>query len=117
MKSAKARNIGIKVKAPEAQCNDPKCPFHGTLPVRGKTLEGKVVSAKAQKTIVIEREYLHLLPKYERHERRHSRTIAYNPDCIRAKEGDVVTIAECRPLSKTKAFVVIEVKKENENKK
>jgi small subunit ribosomal protein S17 len=36
---------------------------------------------------------------------------AHNPPCINAKEGDVVKIAECRPLSKTKKFVVIEVAK------
>ena len=107
----KARNIGIKVKSPEKECQDKKCPFHGSLPIRGKTIEGRVVSSKAQKTVIIEREYLHYLPKYERYERRHSRTSAYNPECINAKEGDVVTLAECRPLSKTKSFVVIEVKK------
>jgi len=52
--------------------------------------------------------YLHFIQKFERYERRHSRINAYNPSCISAKEGDVVKIAECRPLSKTKAFVVIE---------
>lgn len=107
----KARDIGIKVKPPEKECRDEKCPYHGSLPLRGKILEGKVVSARAQKTVIVEREYLHYLPKYERYERRHSRIAAYNPECISAREGDVVTIAECRPLSKTKSFVVIEVKK------
>lgn len=107
----KARDIGIKVKPPSKECQDKKCPFHGTLPVRGKTLEGKVVSARALKTVIVKREYLHYLPKYERYERRHSRTAAYNPECINAKEGDTVTIAECRQLSKIKSFVVVEVKK------
>ena len=37
--------------------------------------------------------------------------IVYNPQCVDAKKGDIVKIAECRPLSKTKAFVVIEVMK------
>lgn len=107
----KARKIGIDVKPPQKECQDPKCPFHGRLPVRGKILEGKVVSAKALKTVIVRREYLHFIPKYERYERRHSRTAAYNPECINAKEGDTVTIAECRPLSKIKSFVVVEVKK------
>jgi len=107
----KARNIGINVKPPERECNDPKCAWHGSLPVRGKILEGKVVSSKAQKTVIVEREYMHYLPKYERYERRHSRIAAYNPGCIGAKEGDTVTIAECRPLSKTKSFVVVEVRR------
>ena len=107
-KKQKARDIGIDVKAPSKECEDVNCPFHGKLPVRGKILEGTVVSSKAQRTAVIERNYIHFLPKFERYERRHSRIAAYNPDCISAKEGDTVKIAECRPLSKTKAFVVIE---------
>jgi small subunit ribosomal protein S17 len=107
----KARNIGIQVKAPGKECADDKCPFHGTLSVRGNVVSGKVVSTRAQKTAIIEKQYQHYLPKFERFERRHSRIVAYNPECIAAKEGDVVTIAECRPLSKTKAFVVVEVSK------
>jgi len=102
------RDIGYDAKPPEKECNDPKCPWHGTLPVRGKILVGKVVSAKAHKTVIVERHYLHYLPKYERYERRHSRIPAHKPDCIDVKVGDKVKIAECRPLSKTKHFVVIE---------
>lgn len=108
MKKKKVRDIGIVVKQPEKVCEDPKCPFHGTLPVRGKVIEGVVVSSKAQKTAIVEQHYLHLIPKYERYERRHSRIAAYNPECIAAKEGDKVKIAECRPLSKIKHFVVVE---------
>jgi small subunit ribosomal protein S17 len=104
-----ARNIGIDVKPPQKACEDSHCPFHGTLPVRGNILQGKVVSTRAQKTAVIERHHQHYLRKYERFERRHSRIVAYNPECIHAKEGNVVTIAECRPLSKTKSFVVVGV--------
>ena len=33
----------------------------------------------------------------------------HNPDCIDAKEGNLVKIMECRPLSKTKNFVIVEV--------
>lgn len=109
MKKQKARNIGIGVKPPEKKCEDVKCPFHGTLSIRGKILEGLVVSTKAQKTAIVERNYLHYIPKYERYERRHSRIAVYNPECISAKEGDKVRIAECRPLSKTKSFVIVEV--------
>lgn len=107
----KARDIGIKANAPERSCEDQKCPWHGRIPVRGQVIEGKVVSAKAQRTAIVEREYFQLIPKYERYERRHSRIAAYKPDCIDVKVGDRVRIAECRPLSKTKSFVVIEVLK------
>ncbi|MEK6909684.1 MAG: 30S ribosomal protein S17 [Candidatus Aenigmatarchaeota archaeon] len=104
----KARNIGVDAIQPKNECSDDKCAWHGTLSVRGNILQGKVVSTKARKTAIIKREFLHYLPKYERYERRHSKITAYNPECIAAKEGDVVTIAECRPLSKTKHFVVVE---------
>ncbi len=102
------RNIGIDVSKPEKECEDVDCPFHGTLPVRGQILEGEVVSDKAPKTVVVQRNYLKKIPKYERYEKRRSKIHAHNPPCINAKVGDVVKIAECRPLSKTKSFVVIE---------
>jgi small subunit ribosomal protein S17 len=102
------RDIGINVRKPEEECDDVNCPFHGTLPVRGQILEGTVVSDKAPKTVVVLRSYLKKIPKYERYEKRRSKIHAHNPPCINAKVGDVVKIAECRPLSKTKSFVVIE---------
>ncbi|MCX6820795.1 MAG: 30S ribosomal protein S17 [Candidatus Aenigmarchaeota archaeon] len=105
------KNIGLRVKPPTAVCEDKNCPFHGTLGVRGQVVEGKVVSTKAQRTAIIERQYPHYVSKFERYERRHSRIAAYKPDCIDAHEGNVVRIAECRPLSKTKSFVVVEVVK------
>jgi len=111
IKKKGARDIGIDVKPPKKECEDPKCPYHGSLPVRGKIIEGVVVSDRAQKTAVVEKGYFHYIPKYERYERRHSRIVAYNPECIDAKQGDRVKIAECRPLSKTKHFVVVEVLK------
>lgn len=104
----KARNIGIDANPPKNECSDPKCCWHGQMPVRGNIVKGKVVAAKSQKTAIILREFLHFLSKYERYERRKSKITAYNPACIDAKEGDTVTIAECRPLSKTKSFIIIE---------
>jgi small subunit ribosomal protein S17 len=110
----KAKNIGVEVVPPKDACSDENCPFHGTLGVRGKILEGTVVSVKAQRTIVVEKEYLHFMPKYERYMRKHTRISAHKPDCIHVKSGDKVRIAECRPLSKTKHFVVIEVTESGE---
>ncbi len=103
------RDIGLDVQPPEKECDDPKCPFHGMLPVRGQVLRGIVVSSKMEKTAVVLRTYEHKVPKYERYEKRRSKIHAHNPPCINAKEGDKVTIAECRPLSKTKSHVIIEV--------
>jgi len=105
------RDIGLDVPPPDSECNDPNCPFHGVLSVRGSVINGVVLSSKMQKTIVVERTFEKKVPKYERFEKRRSRIHAHNPPCISAKEGDRVSIAECRPLSKTKSFVVVEVRK------
>jgi small subunit ribosomal protein S17 len=106
-----ARDIGIEVQAPTRDCADLKCPYHGDLRVRGQILHGRVVSARMQNTVVVQREFLRYLPKFERYEKRRSKHAAHNPPCISAQAGDEVTIMECRPLSKTKHFVVIEAKK------
>jgi small subunit ribosomal protein S17 len=102
------RNIGVPVATPKKECADLRCPFHGTLPVRGRVLEGVVMSDHMKGTIVLRRDYYHYVPKYLRYERRHSRLAAHNPPCIDVKIGDKVKIMECRPLSKSVSFVVIE---------
>jgi small subunit ribosomal protein S17 len=104
-----AKNTGLNVKVPEKECNDVNCPFHGTLPVRGQVITGKVVSDKMQGSVVVMRDYLHYVKKYKRYEKRSSKFHAHHPPCIGVKVGDMVKIAECRPISKTKTFVVVEV--------
>ena len=84
-------------------------PWHGNLSLRGRHFTGEVLSAKAPKTAIVGWEFVHFIPKYERYERRHSRLSAFNPLCIAAKKGDIVRVAECRPISKTKSFAVIEI--------
>ena len=98
----------VSLKKPKKTCNDKNCPFHGQLSIRGRILDGVVVSAKMDKTVIVRRDYLYYVPKFKRYERRHSHIPAHNPPCINAKEGDKVRIAECRPISKTVSFVVIE---------
>ncbi len=90
--------IGLNVKEPENTCDDPNCPFHGNLSVRG------------ERTITVERSFYKFIRKYERYEKRRSRINVHKPDCIDVEVGDSVKIAECRPLSKTKHFVLVEVK-------
>lgn len=102
------RDIGVNVIPPKGQCSDSDCPFHGTLPVRGQIIEGIVVSDKMKKTVVVKKDYRRYIPKYERYELRTGRYKAHNPPCIGAKVGAKVKIMECRALSKTKSFVVIE---------
>jgi small subunit ribosomal protein S17 len=100
--------IGLNVTEPEEACSDPNCPFHGTLGVRGQTLEGLVASTDMDKTVVVEREYDVKVPKYDRYMKRRSRVPAHHPPCLELEVGDTVRIAETRPLSKTKSHVVIE---------
>ena len=101
-------NIGLNVKTPKKPCDDRNCPFHGHLSVRRKFLDGKVVSAKMTKTVTVERDFLEYVKKYTRYEKRRSRIMAHSPPCLELHEGDKVRIAECRPISKEVAFVVVE---------
>lgn len=100
--------MSLTFRRPKKTCKDINCPFHGELPVRGRVLEGVVVSAKMDKTVIVERDYLSYISKFMRYERRRSRIPSHNPPCIDAKEGDRVIIAESRPVSKTASFVVVE---------
>ncbi len=102
------RDIGLDVPVPAQTCDDEDCPFHGKLPVRGRMIDGVVVSAKMTNTVIVEKEYLRKVDKYERYEKRTSRYAAHCSPCIGAKVGDRVKIGECRPLSKTVSFVVIQ---------
>jgi len=107
----KTKDIGIDVPPPSSTCDDVNCPFHGELPVRGYIITGRIVSDKMNKTVVVKREYMKLIPKYERYEKRTNKYSAHNPPCINATIDDEVTIAECRPLSKTVSFVVVSKKR------
>ncbi|MDP2227898.1 MAG: 30S ribosomal protein S17 [Moraxellaceae bacterium] len=73
-----------------------------------RTLTGKVVSNKMDKsiTVLIERRVKH--PVYGKYITRSTKLHAHDEQNV-CKEGDVVTIAECRPISKTKAWAVVSV--------
>ncbi len=101
--------MGLNIEEPTTTCNDKNCPFHGHLSVRGRLFDAEVVSDKMRKSVVVKREHTKFVKKYERYEKRTSRLTAHNPPCIDAKVGDKVKIVECRPLSKTKSFVVVGV--------
>ncbi|MCI0497281.1 MAG: 30S ribosomal protein S17 [Thermoplasmata archaeon] len=110
VRKQKARDLGVDVPEPERGCKDPNCPFHGTLSVRGQMIEGTVRSTGMDRSVVVEREYMHYLPKYERYEKRRSRYSAHAPECLGISAGRQVTIMECRPLSKTVSYVVVAVR-------
>lgn len=106
-----ARNIGIPgVSAPKEECEDFNCPFHGTLRIRGRILKGIVAKKRMKNSVTIRRDYVQFIKKYQRYERRNSIIAAHLPPCLfnQVNEGDNVKIGECRPISKTKAFCVIQ---------
>lgn len=74
----------------------------------GRTLSGRVTSNKMDKTVtvLIERRVQH--PLYKKYVRRSTKVHAHdqNNEC---REGDVVTISQCRPMSKTKSWRVVGV--------
>ncbi|MBI2137699.1 30S ribosomal protein S17 [Candidatus Woesearchaeota archaeon] len=88
-------------------CEDVRCPFHGRLRVQAVTVEGVVVSARMRRSVTVSSEFRVKLKKYERFAKGYTSLKAHNPDCIGAREGDLVTVAACRPLSKSKHYVVI----------
>jgi len=97
-----------KREAKSSSCDDENCPFHGSLATRGNTITGRVVSDKMHKTVVVQIDFLEQFPKYKRFGKKRSKIHAHNPSCIGAARGNIVRIAECKPLSKTVSFVVIE---------
>jgi small subunit ribosomal protein S17 len=73
-----------------------------------RTVEGRVVSNKMQKTVtvLVERSVKHGL--YGKYIKRSTKLHAHDEEG-KCKEGDVVRVSECRPLSKTKNWRVVEI--------
>lgn len=76
--------------------------------VTGRTIVGKVVSDKMEKTIVVEIERKIKHPLYGKYIRRSSKVKAHD-DANTSKIGDLVLIANSRPLSKTKHWTLVKV--------
>ncbi|EAA13929.3 40S ribosomal protein S11 [Anopheles arabiensis] len=115
-------SIGLGFKTPKEAITgtyiDKKCPFTGHISIRGRILTGVVRKMKMHRTIVIRRDYLHFIRKYDRFEKRHRNMSVHLSPCFRDVEaGDIVTVGECRPLSKTVRFNVLKVSKMAGSKK
>ena len=80
---------------------------NNSVSLRGRTFKGVVIADAMQKTVTVEWERRKHVPKYERYEKKRTRIKAHNPENINAKKGDLVEIQECRPMSKTKSFVIV----------
>ncbi|CAO2613189.1 40S ribosomal protein S11 [Lemmus lemmus] len=93
------KNIGLGFKMPkeaiEGTYIDKKCPF-------SRILSGVVTKMKMQRTTVIPRDYLHYIRKYNHFEKRHKNMSVHLSPCFRDVQiSDIVTVGECKPLSKT----------------
>lgn len=108
-KKTKTHTIGVDVKAPKSTCEDIKCPFHGKVRVRGRTIFGTVIAQDVHKSATIEIPRSKFIKKYDRYEKKKARMRVHNPPCLNAKVGEKVRTMECKPLSKSKKFVIIEV--------
>jgi small subunit ribosomal protein S17 len=73
-----------------------------------RTLTGRVVSDKMHKTIAVEIERLVKHPTYGKYIRRTTKLLAHDENGT-SKEGDVVTITPCRPVSRHKSWRLLEI--------
>ena len=77
-------------------------------PRGARTLTGRVVSHKMQKTIAVEIERLVRHPTYGKYIRRTTKLLAHDENGA-SREGDLVIITPCRPLSRRKSWRLLEV--------
>ena len=71
-----------------------------------RVLEGKVVSDKMDKTVtvLVERQFMH--PKYKKYIKRSAKYAAHDENNS-VKEGEIIQIIECAPISKRKSWTVV----------
>ena len=96
------RNVGLGFKTPkeaiEGHYIDKKCPFTGNVSIRGRILKALVISTKMQRTIIVRRDYLHYVAKYNRYEKKHRNIPVHVSPAFAIKEGDIVIIGQTRYL-------------------
>ncbi|CAH8530114.1 unnamed protein product [Heterobilharzia americana] len=81
------KSIGLGYKTPKEAIFgtyiDKKCPFTGNVRIRGRILTGIVRKMKMNRTIVIRRDYLKYVKKYNRYEKRHKNMSVHLSPCFR----------------------------------
>jgi small subunit ribosomal protein S17 len=73
-----------------------------------RTITGRVISDKMDKTVSVSIERLVKHPAYGKYIRRTTKVLAHD-ETNECKAGDRVTISECRPMSKNKAWQVVNI--------
>ena len=122
---AKTKRTGVKAQAapraaapaaatseaPAVEAAQPRAAAAGAATTEAKgarTLTGRVVSHKMQKTIAVEIERLIRHPTYGKFIRRTTKLLAHDEDGA-SQEGDLVIITPCRPMSRRKSWRLLEV--------
>ena len=92
---------------------DPRCALGctGNVNIRGKLITGTIKTTKMKNTVIIRKDYLHYIKKYNRFEKRHKNVAVHCSPCFDVKEGDIATVGQCRPLAKTVRFNVLKIEK------
>merc|ERR1719265_2890794 len=84
------KNVGLSFQTPkeakEGRYVDKKCPFTGNVSIRGRILKGLCISHKMKNTIIIRRNYLHYIKKYNRFEKRHKNVAVHCAPCFDVKD-------------------------------
>lgn len=73
-----------------------------------RTIKGRVVSNKMDKTITVLVDRLVPHPVYGKYIRRSTKLVAHDEN-NQCKEGDLVSVESCRPLSKKKTWRLVEI--------
>ncbi len=81
-----------------------------------RILKGKVVKNKNEKTVIVDVESTFMHKKYKKYLKKNKKFAVHDEDNI-SKVGDVVSIIESKPISKTKKFILFNEKKVVEKKK
>lgn len=76
--------------------------------VKVRTVTGRVVSNKMDKTVSVLVERLVKHPVYGKYIKRSTKFLVHDEN-NQCQEGDVVSISSCRPISKNKTFRLVEV--------
>ena len=97
--------------APRTSCARPRYALvsTGNVNIRGKLITGTIKTTKMKNTVIIRKDYLHYIKKYNRFEKRHKNTAVHVSPAFRVKVGDEIMAGQCRPLSKTVRFNVLKV--------
>lgn len=107
------KSVGLGIKTPKAAIEgtyvDKKCPWTGSVNIRGKMITGVIKTTKMKNTVIIRKDYLHYIKKYNRFEKRHKNTPVHVSPAFRVKAGDEILAGQCRPISKTVRFNMLKV--------